>query len=153
MTYIFVKHRHDGKYEIRFRAREREDYRQLLMSLQAYVSIDSRAFNFQAKTWLIEGKCQREIERWLARVVEELNPSVEFFCERQDAWKETVEESYRTLHVTPSAPWEVVRNAYAGLIELYRTTDGEPSRLERVNVAYERLREELKKNDSSEGDS
>jgi hypothetical protein len=153
VTYVFVKHRRDGKYEIRFRARDREDYRQLLMSLQAYVSVDSRAFDFQAKTWLVEGKCQREIERWLARVVEDLNPSVEFFCERQDAWKEAVEESYRTLHVLPSAPWQVVRGAYHGLVELYRTTDGEPGRLERVNVAYERLKEEFEKDDSSERES
>jgi hypothetical protein len=39
------------------------------MSLQAYVSVDSRTFDFQAKTWVVEGKCQKEIERWLARMI------------------------------------------------------------------------------------
>jgi hypothetical protein len=146
VTFVFVKHRHDGKYEIRFRAREREDYRRMLMSLYAYVPRNMHEFDSKARTWVVEGKCQREIERWLARMIEELNPSVEFFCEREEAWNEAVSESYRILHLLPSAPWEVVQGTYNILIDICR----DPGQRARVDEAYERLRKELKKDDSSE---
>lgn len=147
MTYIFVKHRRDGNYEVRFRAREREDYGLLRMSLYAFLPADKYSFDHKARTWVVEGEYGKEIERWLAQMVEALNPSVEFICERHDAWENAVEESYRTLHVTPGAPWDVVRSAYLTLVALCRTTDGDPDRLERVNVAYERLRQEFKKDE------
>lgn len=151
MTFVFVKHRKDGKYEIRFRAREREDYQRLRMGLYAYVPADMYKFDHKARTWLVEGKCKREIERWLATVIEDLNPTVEFFCERQDAWKEAVEESYRALHVTPGAPWEVIRGAYYGLVEHYGKSEGANDSTERAHVAYGRLRAVFEEGDSSDG--
>jgi hypothetical protein len=153
VTHIFVKHRQDGKYEVRFSAREREDYRRLRGSLYAYISADKYEFDHKARTWVVEGECGKEIERWLARMIEDLSPSVEFFCERQDTWEEAVKESYRVLHLRPSAPWEMVHAAYLSLIELWRTRDGDMGRLERIKAAYERLRQELKKDDSSESES
>jgi hypothetical protein len=148
MTYVFVKHRRDGKYEIRFRAREREDYQRLRMGLYAYVPADKYRFDSYARTWVVEGEYGKEIERWLAVAIEVFNPTVEFFCEREEAWRDTVKEAYRTLHVQPSAPWEVVQGAYNILIDLCR----DPGQRKRIDEAYERLRQELTKDGSSEGE-
>jgi hypothetical protein len=148
MTYIFVKHRTDGKYEIRFNTRSSRDYRQMLAALRAYVPASRRTFRNSSRTWVIENTCGNEVELWLARMIEDLNPAVEFFCERDKAWDATVEESYRTLHVLPSAPWEVVRSAYyalGGLCQANGSDGGE--QLERINAAYETLMAELKKDD------
>jgi hypothetical protein len=144
MTYIFVKHRRDGKYEVRFNAEQTQDYRRMLLSLKTYFDPTARAYDPRTRTWLVEDKSGNDVDRWRAKMVEELNPLMEFVCERQDAWEEAVKESYRVLHLQPSAPWDVVRSAYLTLLALHRTTDAEPSQLERVNVAYERLRQEYK---------
>ena len=112
MTHIFVKHRQDGQYEVRFGAREREDYRRRRGSLYVHIPADKYEFDHKARTWFVEGECGKEIERWRARMIEDLDPSVEFFYERHDVWEEAVKESYRTLHILPSAPWDVVRSTY-----------------------------------------
>jgi hypothetical protein len=148
MTYIFVKHRADGKYEVRFTAQSGRDYRHLLMALRAYVPESMRTFRCLSRTWVIENQCRHEVELWVVKMTEEVNPAVEFFCERDKAWDATVEESYRTLHVLPSAPWEVVRSAYyalGGLCQADGSDGGE--QLERLNAAYETLMAELKRDD------
>lgn len=147
MTYLFVKHRQDSKYEIRFTSDNDRYYRRMLLGLRAFVPLDARGYDSAARTWVVEGRCGKEVERWVARVVEDLSPAVEFICERQDAWEAAAKESYRSLHLQPSAPWEVVHAAYLSLIELWRTTDGDPGRLERINAAYERLRQEFEKDE------
>jgi hypothetical protein len=150
MTYIFVRHRRDGKYEVRFNAEQTQDYRRMLLSLKTYFPVVAREYNSKLRTWLIEDKSGNEVDRWRAKMVEELNPLMEFVCERQDVWEAAIQESYRTLHVLPSAPWDVVHGAYLVLGALCRTTDAGPDQLERINVAYERLRQEFEKDDSAE---
>lgn len=147
MTYIFVRHRLDGKYDIRFNAGQTHDYRRMLLSLKTYFGPDTRVYDSNSRTWLVEDKSGNDVDRWRAKMIEELNPLMEFVCEREEAWKGAVKEAYRTLHITPVAPWEVVHAAYLSLIELWRTTDGDPGRLERLNAAYERLRQEFEKDE------
>lgn len=150
MTYIFVRHRLDGKYDVRFNAERTQDYRRMLLSLKTYFDPTARTYDPRARTWLVEDKSGNDVDRWRAKMIEELNPLMEFVCERHDAWEDAVKESYGALHVQPGAPWEVVRSAYLALIALYHTTEGDPDRLERINVAYERLREEFEKDGQAE---
>lgn len=149
--YIFVKHRTDGKYEVRVAAQSSRDYKQMIMSLRIYVPESMRTFKHLPRTWVIENQCRNEVGLWVVKMTEALDPTVEFFCERDGAWEATVGESYRTLHVLPSAPWEVVRNAYEGLVEIYHVRGGgDREQLERLHAAYDKLRNELRKGDSGE---
>lgn len=153
MTYVFVRHRRDGKYEVRFNAEQTQDYRRMLSSLKTYFDPTARVYDYKSRTWLVEDKSGHDVDRWRAKMVEELNPLMEFVCERHEAWEEAIEESYRTLHVQPGAPWEVVQGAYNILADLCHAPGGDPGRLAQIDIAYERLRVELKKADSSEPES
>jgi hypothetical protein len=93
VTYIFVRHRRDGKYEVRFNAEQTQAYRRMLSSLKTYFDPTSRAYDPRTRTWLVEDKSGNDVDRWRAKMVEELNPLMEFVCERQDAWEEAVKES------------------------------------------------------------
>ena len=55
MTYIFVRHRRDGKYEVRFTAENDRYYRRMLLSLRAYIPLAAREFDSKARTWVVEG--------------------------------------------------------------------------------------------------
>jgi hypothetical protein len=103
MTYIFVKHRMDGKYEVRFSAESGRDYRRMLLGLRVYVPGSMRAFKEQTRTWVVEARCGKEVELWLARMIEDINPAAELYCERNEAGEAAVSENYRTLHVLPTA--------------------------------------------------
>lgn len=150
MTYIFIKHRRDRKYEVRFNAEQTRDYRLILLSLKTHFDPTARVYDPRTRTWLIEDKSGNDVDRWRAKMVEELCPLMEFVCERQKVWEEAIEESYRTLHVLPSAPWEIVQSAYNILADLCTAPGGDRSRLAQIETAYERLRKELKEDESSE---
>jgi hypothetical protein len=118
----------------------------MLTSLYVYVPTNMHAFDAGARTWVVDEKCGKEIDLWLKRVIEDINPTVEFFCARNEAIDAVIQESYRTLHVLPSAPWQVVRDAYLSLVRLCHEPGGDTvEQLERINKAYETLRSELQK--------
>jgi hypothetical protein len=138
MTYIFLKHRGDGNYDLRIRALNTSDYRQMLTRLEAYIPSSSRKFDVETRTWNIQGEYKREIELWVAGVIEQLNPLYEFYCERHEAWESKVAESYRTLHLAPGAPQEVVKAVYHQLVKTYRLDGGDSdNRLDTLSDAYE----------------
>lgn len=146
MTYIFIRHRRDGKYEVRFNAEQTQDYRLMLLCLRAYFDPTARVYDPTSRTWLVEDKSGKDVDRWRDRMAQEFNSVIEFFCEREEAWKDEITEAYRILHLLPSAPREVVRNAYACLLELCHGSE----QAERLNRAFEILRQESKRDDSSE---
>lgn len=90
MTCVFVKHRRDGKYEIRFNAERTQDYRRMLLSLKTYFGPSSRVYDSKSRTWLVEDKSGKDVDLWRAKMVEELNPLMEFVCECHDAWEDAV---------------------------------------------------------------
>jgi hypothetical protein len=138
MSYIFLKHRADGKFDLRINALNNGDYRRMVARLKAYIPSSARAFDMNSKTWAIQEEYQREIDLWVARVMEELNSSHQFYCERLDAWNAKVAESYRLLHLRVGAPREVVTAAYQQLVVLRRMDEeGSHEQAEKLDKAYE----------------
>jgi hypothetical protein len=138
MNYIFLKHRADGIYHLRIHALNNGDYRRMVARLKAYIPYEARAFDVQTRTWTIQEEYKREIELWVAGVMEELNPSYAFYCEREDTWEAKVAESYRTLHLRLDAPREVITAAYQQLVMLRRMNEeGSHELAEKLDKAYE----------------
>jgi hypothetical protein len=102
-------------------------------------------FDAEQRCWVIDHKCQGELERWLGRMRCEIKADVVYRNKHQNGRSEPtthhqITNAYATLHLLSTAPPELVKAAYRCLAMInHPDHGGDTEAMQQINNAYARL--------------
>ncbi len=153
MTAIFITKASDGAHSVRLSSHDTYTFKMMIEALKDYVPACHRVYVPDRKTWRVDGYAHDCLHGWLAYARATFNARIEWIggATYEDYEAECPPpytppprpkpvDPYKTLHLLPSAPPEVVKAAYKALaMKLHPDHGGDTEEMQRLNAAYRRL--------------
>ncbi len=148
MTKIIIDHDVSAdEYSVRVKSSDAEGFAYTIASLKRIISVSHRRYEPSEKRWIIKAEGDAELSAWLTSCRRVIQADVEFT--KQDApppppppkpRKPSQVDCFATLHLLPSAPTELVKQAYRVLAVLNHPDKGGDERMmQTINAAYAAL--------------
>ncbi len=149
MTTIHIGRVYSG-YHVTFRG---GDFSLCVSTLKSFISPGQRSYNPPTREWFVDEDATHHMRRWLSYAETMIGARVEWIggATYEDYEAECPPpytppprpkpvDPYKTLHLLPSAPPEVVKAAYKALaMKLHPDHGGDTEAMQRINDAYRRL--------------
>ena len=151
MTKIYVAKASNGAHTVRLSSRDADTFKMLIEALKDYVPASHRIYVPDRKTWRVDADAHDELRAWLAYARATFNARIEWISGEADAdpdaeWTPSSKprpkpiDPYRTLHLLPSAPPEVIRAAYKALaMKHHPDHGGDTAAMQKINAAFKVL--------------
>ncbi len=149
MTTIHVSRVYSG-YHVTFRG---GDFSLCVSTLKSFIPAGLRGYTPATRQWFIDEDATTQMRRWLSYAETMIGARIEWIggATYEDYEAECPPpytppprpkpvDPYKTLHLLPSAPPEVVKAAYKALaMKLHPDHGGDTDAMQRINDAYRRL--------------
>ncbi len=152
MTTIFISRGYSG-YHIKLKSDEQQAFRLCIDTLKSFISPGQRSYNPPTREWFVDEDATDQMRRWLSYAETMIGARVEWIG--GEAYEDYEAECpppytppprpkpvdpYKTLHLLPSAPPEVVKAAYRTLAQIHHPDHGgSDETMKRLNEAYGKL--------------
>ena len=149
MTTIHIGRVYSG-YHVTFRG---GDFSLCVSTLKSFIPAGLRGYTPTTRQWFIDEDATTQMRRWLSYAETMIGARIEWIggATYEDYEAECPPpytppprpkpvDPYKTLHLLPSAPPEVVKAAYKALaMKLHPDHGGDTDAMQRINDAYRRL--------------
>jgi hypothetical protein len=149
MTTIHISRVYSG-YHVTFRG---GDFSLCVSTLKSFIPATLRGYTPATRQWFIDEDATHQMRRWLSYAETMIGARIEWIggATYEDYEAECPPpytppprpkpvDPYKTLHLLPSAPPEVVKAAYKALaMKLHPDHGGDTEAMQRINAAYRRL--------------
>ncbi len=150
MTTIFITRDGQQDFHVKLQSRDTYVFKLLIETLKSFVNPCYRFYDPGTRKWVVGAPASQSLHRWLAYARATFNARIEWIGEadadpeREWTPKEPARpkavDPYKTLHLLPSAPPEVVKAAYRALAVLnHPDKGGDEEAMKRLNAAYQKL--------------
>jgi hypothetical protein len=150
-TIIYVTCDGQQDYHVKLQSRDTYVFKLLIETLKSFVNPCYRFYDPGTRKWVVGEPATESFRRWLSYARTTFNAQVQWIGGEADADPEAEwtppppprpkpVDPYKTLHLLPSAPPEVVKAAYKALaMKLHPDHGGDTEAMQRINDAYRRL--------------
>ena len=151
MTTVYIARTYSG-FHVKLKSDDPQAFRLCIDTLKSSIAPDQRSYNPTTREWFVDEDATDRMRRWLEYCRANLYAEVEWLDGAADAdpdaeWKPPPSkprpksiDPYRTLHLLPSAPPEVIRAAFKALaMKHHPDHGGDEEQMKRLNAAFKML--------------